>query len=109
MFAGDPVTIYEIGTGQFLCHEDMKFHNGGDLMMLGVHEPRKGREAWPVPALSISQDGKQVRGRVRPGRPCDGFPRRCSRKKGTTIFPGKYVQEEIVCTLRARVQHSVLP
>ena len=59
VFAGDPVTIYEIGTGQFLCHEDMKFHNGGDLMMLGVHEPRKGREAWPVrPYLFLKTGSK---------------------------------------------------
>jgi len=37
--------VYNIGTGEFLCHEDLKFHNPDELRMVGINEPEKGLES----------------------------------------------------------------
>jgi len=48
VFAGDPVMLYDIRNGQFLCHEDLEFHDGAELTMLGVHEVVRGGIQGPV-------------------------------------------------------------
>jgi hypothetical protein len=39
VFAGDPILVYNIANGQFLCHQDLKFHDPDELRMLGINDP----------------------------------------------------------------------
>ena len=48
VFAGDPVIIYNIKTGEFLCHEDLKWHDPKRLKMESVHDPTRATQAYPA-------------------------------------------------------------
>jgi hypothetical protein len=47
VFAGDPVIIYNIQTGQFLCHENLQWCAPQRLKMVGVHDPARLPKVWP--------------------------------------------------------------
>jgi hypothetical protein len=38
VFAGDPMMIYNIKSGEFVCHEDGEFHDPKELRMVSVYE-----------------------------------------------------------------------
>jgi glyoxylase-like metal-dependent hydrolase (beta-lactamase superfamily II)/tetratricopeptide (TPR) repeat protein len=59
VFAGDPVLVYDIQGGRFLCHEDLQFHLPADLSMRGVREVRSAdRSGPPRPYLFLAANGK---------------------------------------------------
>lgn len=47
VFAGDPVIIYNIRTGEFLCHENLQWRDPRDLRMVSVYDPARLAQAWP--------------------------------------------------------------
>ncbi len=59
VFAGDPMLIYDIEHGQFLCHEDHKFHDPQELRTVGIYEERDTpNQRHPRPFLFLKSGDK---------------------------------------------------
>lgn len=55
--AGDPMLIYDIEGGRFLCHEDQQFHDPQELRMVGIYEDRdRPQECHPRPYLFLQSE-----------------------------------------------------
>jgi len=48
VFAGDPIIIYNIAKGTFLCHEDQEFHEPSQLRIVSVHQPGSDARSAPI-------------------------------------------------------------
>jgi hypothetical protein len=61
VFAGDPMMIYDIKDGRFLCHEDQQFHDPQELRMIGIYERRESpNQGHPRPYLFLQSQNKDI-------------------------------------------------
>jgi hypothetical protein len=66
VFAGDPVMIYDICDGKFLCHSDLIFKSPDKLKMKGLHEIKQNGSQGPVRPYLFDKNDDDANGDISP-------------------------------------------